>query len=136
GILIPVSVNVDLMQMKQPDFYKKILRLMARYPDVPPHLLEIEILETTSAEDFPNLREVLDSLHGLGVSLSIDDFGTGYSSLSYLKKIPFDTLKIDQSFVISMLENRENLAIIESISSLARIFGRNVVAEGMEKMSY
>ena len=136
GILIPVSVNVDLLQIKQPDFYQKLLGLLRRYPDVPPHLLEIEILETTSVEDFPNLRGVLDELHELGVRLSIDDFGTGYSSLSYLKHIPFDTLKIDQSFVIGMLENRENLAIIESISSLAKIFGRTVVAEGMEKMSY
>ena len=136
GILIPVSVNVDLLQIKQPDFHQKFVRLLHRYPDIPPHLLEIEILETTSAEDVPNLREVLDGLHELGIRLSIDDFGTGYSSLSYLKHIPFDTLKIDQSFVIGMLENRENLAIIESISSLAKIFGRNVVAEGMEQMSY
>jgi diguanylate cyclase (GGDEF)-like protein len=136
GILIPVSVNVDLLQIKQPDFHQKFVRLLHRYPDISPHLLEIEILETTSAEDFPNLREVLDGLHELGIRLSIDDFGTGYSSLSYLKHIPFDTLKIDQSFVIGMLENRENLAIIESISSLAKIFGRNVVAEGMEQMSY
>jgi len=135
-ISLPVSVNVDLLQIKKPDFHQKLTRLMERYPEIPPHLLELEILETTAAEGFPNLRKVLEGLHRLGVRLAIDDFGTGYSSLSYLKHLPFDTLKIDQSFVIGMLENRENLAIIESIASLARIFGRNVVAEGMEDATY
>lgn len=136
GISIPISVNVDLLQIKRSDFHQKLAHLFERFADVPPHLLEIEILETTAAEGFSKLREVLDELHRMGVRFSLDDFGTGYSSLAYLKHLPIDTLKIDQSFVIGMLDNRENLAIIESIASLARIFGRNVIAEGMEEGEY
>jgi diguanylate cyclase (GGDEF)-like protein len=136
GISIPISVNVDLLQIKRSDFNQKLARLFERFADVSPHLLEMEILETTAAEGFSNLREVLDELHRMGVRFALDDFGTGYSSLAYLKHLPIDTLKIDQSFVIGMLDNRENLAIIESIASLARIFGRNVIAEGMEERGY
>jgi diguanylate cyclase (GGDEF)-like protein len=136
GIVLSVSVNVDLLQIKKSDFRDKLVRLLDRYPEIPPHLLEIEILETTAAEGFSNLREILEDLHRLGIRFALDDFGTGYSSLAYLKHLPIDTLKIDQGFVIGMLDNRENLAIIESIASLGRIFGRNVIAEGMEEGSY
>ncbi len=136
GLHLSMSVNVELLQLRKPDFVARLETLLSRYPSVPRHLLELEIVETSTAEDFPGLPEVLHQLHSLGVRLAIDDFGTGYSSLSYLKNLPVDILKIDQGFVIGMRNNRENLAIIESIVSLARIFGRGVVAEGMEEMEY
>ena len=136
GITLSMSVNVDLLQLRKPDFLSGLSKLLKQYAGIPPRLLELEILETSTAEDFPNLPEILSEIHKMGVRLAIDDFGTGYSSLAYLKHLPVDTLKIDQGFVIGMRNNRENLAIIESIVSLSRIFGRGVVAEGMEEMEY
>lgn len=136
GITLSMSVNVDLLQLRKPDFVYRLSNLLKQYSWLPPRLLELEILETSTAEDFPNLPDILSEIHDMGVRLAIDDFGTGYSSLAYLKHLPVDTLKIDRGFVIGMRSNRENLAIIESIVSLSRIFGRVVVAEGMEEMEY
>ncbi len=136
GITLSMCVNVDLLQLRKADFVSRLSKILGEHPSVPHRLLELEIIETSTAESVPNLPEILSDIHAMGVRLAIDDFGTGYSSLAYLKHLPVDTLKIDQGFVIGMRNNRENLAIIESIVSLARIFGRSVVAEGMEEMEY
>ncbi len=136
GITLSMCVNVDLLQLRKADFVSRLSKILGEHPSVPPRLLELEIIETSTAENFPTLPEILSDIHAMGVRLAIDDFGTGYSSLAYLKHLPVDTLKIDQGFVIGMRSNRENLAIIESIVSLSRIFGRSVVAEGMEEMEY
>ncbi|MHB8422929.1 MAG: putative bifunctional diguanylate cyclase/phosphodiesterase [Leptospirales bacterium] len=133
---LPVSVNVDVLQLKKPEFLGKLKDALLAYPEVPPQFLELEILETTAMGDFPEIRALFDTIHREGVGLSLDDFGTGYSSLAYLKNLPFDTLKIDRSFVMDMIRHREDLAIIESVSSLANIFDRKVIAEGMERPEY
>lgn len=110
----------------------KLEALLARHPDVPAHLLELEILESVAQRDINQVRSVILQGQKLGVGFALDDFGTGYSSLNYLKQLPADTLKIDQSFVRDMLEDEEDLALVKAIIGLAKVFGRKVVAEGVE----
>ncbi len=83
-------------------------------------------------ENAEHTISVLNRLKALGVQLSIDDFGTGYSSLSYLHRLPFDTLKIDRSFVIAVGENGEDSEILQTIISLAKNLKKKVIAEGIE----
>jgi EAL domain-containing protein (putative c-di-GMP-specific phosphodiesterase class I) len=76
--------------------------------------------------------DVVDRLHELGIGLAIDDFGTGYSSLAYLKKLPVDEIKVDKSFVMSMMDNENDAVIVRSTIDLGRNLGLRVVAEGVE----
>ena len=82
--------------------------------------------------DTPEIMETLNELHAMGIGLSIDDFGTGYSSLSYLQRYPFDTLKIDKSFVDGLSENSENAALVAGIISMSHAMGLKVICEGVE----
>ena len=94
--------------------------------------LHLEITESVVMENTDNAIAMLKELRALGVKLSIDDFGTGYSSLSYLHRFPFDTLKIDRSFVGRMEEQTDNVEIVKTIMVLAHNLGMDVVAEGVE----
>ena len=78
------------------------------------------------------VQKIIADCHSLGVSFSLDDFGTGYSSLTYLRRLPVDTLKIDQSFVRDMLDDAGNLSIVKGVIGLAVAFNRIVIAEGVE----
>jgi EAL domain-containing protein (putative c-di-GMP-specific phosphodiesterase class I) len=97
-----------------------------------PHLLSLEITETTIMADAEAAAETLRAIRALGVRLAIDDFGTGYSSLTYLRRFPVETLKIDRSFVAGIGRDREDEAIVDMVLSLARALGLQVVAEGVE----
>jgi EAL domain-containing protein (putative c-di-GMP-specific phosphodiesterase class I) len=99
---------------------------------IPAHCLELEVLETSALEDITQVSEVMQACRALGVRFALDDFGTGYSSLTYLKRLPADMIKIDQSFVRDMLEDTEDRAIVEGVVGLARVFRREVIAEGVE----
>jgi EAL domain-containing protein (putative c-di-GMP-specific phosphodiesterase class I) len=92
----------------------------------------LEITESAAMENADRTIEILNRLKELGVMLSIDDFGTGYSSLSHLHRLPFDTLKIDRSFVYSVGEKGENSEILQTIISLAKNLKMRVIAEGIE----
>jgi EAL domain-containing protein (putative c-di-GMP-specific phosphodiesterase class I) len=94
--------------------------------------LHLELTESVVMESIETATDLLHRLRALGVALSIDDFGTGYSSLNYLHNFPLDTLKIDRSFVSQMAGNNEKTEIVQTIVTLARSLGMNVVAEGIE----
>jgi diguanylate cyclase (GGDEF)-like protein len=99
---------------------------------VSPGSLKLEITESAAMENVEQTIRMLSSLKSLGVQLSIDDFGTGYSSLSYLHRLPFDTIKIDRSFVNLVGERGEDSGILETIISLAKSLRMRVIAEGIE----
>ncbi|MCO6511424.1 MAG: bifunctional diguanylate cyclase/phosphodiesterase [Aridibacter famidurans] len=99
---------------------------------LPARCLKLEITESTAMENAERTIETLNEVSNLGVKLSIDDFGTGYSSLSYLHRLPFDTLKIDRSFVLNVGENGEDSGILQTIVSLTKNLKKEVVAEGIE----
>jgi diguanylate cyclase (GGDEF)-like protein len=131
GLDLRISVNVAARQIQHPRFLEVIRGALSRHPSVAPDHLELEILETTALEDVGVVQGVMARCREMGVRFCLDDFGTGYSSLSYLKKLPVDVVKIDQGFVRGMLEDREDLAIVQGILSMAKIFRKEVVAEGV-----
>jgi len=133
---LSVSVNIAARHFQHIDFVSRLRAILAEHPEVPPERLELEILEHAALSDLGAMRGVMSACQALGVRFAIDDFGTGYSSLTYLKQLPAETLKIDRSFVRTMLEDKENLAIIEGVIGLARIFGRQVIAEGVESAEH
>jgi diguanylate cyclase (GGDEF)-like protein/PAS domain S-box-containing protein len=132
GLHIPVSVNVGALQLQQADFVQRMQALLQSHPQVQTGDLQIEILETSTLQDMPQVTATIASCKGLGIDFALDDFGTGYSSLTYLRQLPVAVLKIDQSFVRGMLENPEDQAILRGVLGLARAFGREVIAEGVE----
>ena len=131
GIQIPVSVNVSARSFQNPRLLEKI-EWALQEADVPGDCLEIEITEATLMQDLDRATDVLTRLSESGVSIAIDDFGTGYSSLSYLKRLPIHTLKIDQSFIIDVAFDQQDVAIVRSIIDLGHNLGYKVVAEGVE----
>jgi EAL domain-containing protein (putative c-di-GMP-specific phosphodiesterase class I) len=94
--------------------------------------LQVEVLETAALEDIPRVSDTIERCRRIGVSFALDDFGTGYSSLSYLGRLPVDTLKIDQSFIRDMLQDKGDRAIVQGVIALAKAFDRRIVAEGVE----
>jgi len=136
GLSIPVSVNVSAAHLEEDDFVSKLKAALERHPSVPRFSLEIEILETTALSDFEHTSQLIEECIELGVGFAIDDFGTGYSSLSYVKKLPVNTLKIDKSFVIDMLNQPDDQAIIEGVVGFTRAFQREVIAEGVESVEH
>ncbi|MEW8429946.1 MAG: EAL domain-containing protein, partial [gamma proteobacterium symbiont of Ctena orbiculata] len=136
GIALPVSVNVDAMQLDQADFIDNLRAALARHPQVQPGDLELEVLETSALEDITRVSQIMRDVQALGVGFALDDFGTGYSSLTYLKRLPIQTLKIDQSFVHDMLDDPEDLTILDGTLSLAISFRRQVIAEGVESEAH
>jgi EAL domain-containing protein (putative c-di-GMP-specific phosphodiesterase class I) len=98
--------------------------------------IEYEITETLSMTNMTNTLRILTELNEIGVSIAIDDFGTGHSSLAYLKKFPINTLKIDRSFVVDIIDDDEDRIIVQTIISMAHSLGFNTVAEGVETMQH
>lgn len=132
GLSMELSINISARHLQASDFAWKLKRKMLRHPHVPKGSLQVEVLETAALEDIPKVSDTIERCHKIGVSFALDDFGTGYSSLSYLGRLPVDTLKIDQSFIRDMLEDKGDRAIVQGVIALARAFDRRIVAEGVE----
>ncbi len=136
GVDLPISVNISAYQLQQANFIKRLSTLLAAHPEVDPHYLELEILESSVLSDISQVFDTMNVCHELGVHFSLDDFGTGYSSLTHIKRLPAYLIKIDQSFVRDMLEDIDDLAIVESVVGLAKTFKREVIAEGVETIEH
>ena len=130
-----VSINLSARQFQDTDLVPLIKRLITKYK-LNPALLEFEITESISMSNIADNLIIMSELKALGVALAIDDFGTGYSSLAYLKQFPVDTIKIDKSFVMDMLEDKDDKVIVSTIISMAKALGLKTVAEGVESKAH
>ena len=126
-----LSLNVSAVQCKKRGFIDCLLQILEKY-DVSPDEIEIEVTETILIDDFDYISERLGELKKTGVRISLDDFGTGFSSLSYLKGLPIDTLKIDKTFVDTLLTDKNTKIITESIIYMVKRLGYETIAEGVE----
>jgi len=128
---ISVSVNASTRQLYEPEFVEKIPMVLQQTGIDPKHI-HLEITETLLMEN-PELATItLNKIKEMGIKLIIDDFGTGYSSLSYLHRFPIQTLKIDRTFVLTMLESPGSMEIVRAVAGLAHNLGIEIVAEGVE----
>tara|TARA_R110002153_G_scaffold61065_2_gene164863 strand:+ start:12510 stop:15125 length:2616 start_codon:yes stop_codon:yes gene_type:complete len=130
------SVNIAAVQLQQPDFTQRLTTLLTAHPNVLPSYLELEVLETSALDDVNHVSTIMHACMALGVSFALDDFGTGYSSLTYLRRLPANLIKIDQSFVRDMLIDADDLAIVKGVIALAKLFNREVIAEGVETIEH
>ena len=128
---LTISVNASAREFRHPQFVSLVLAVLEK-EGADPRQLKLEITESLLLHDLQDTIAKMAELRSYGVALSLDDFGTGYSSLSYLKRLPFDQLKIDQSFVRGVLTDPHDAAVACTIIQLARSFGLTVVAEGVE----
>lgn len=132
GLDIPrVAVNLSPVQLHHHSL-EAVIKQALSDAGLPASALELELTESSLIEDTEQVLATLISLKSYGIKLSIDDFGTGYSSLAYLRRLPVDTLKIDQSFVRGMTSAADGHAIVEAIIQMARSLGLETLAEGIE----
>jgi c-di-GMP-specific phosphodiesterase len=125
------SVNLSTGEIERDGLVEDVARIRAE-TGLPPGALKLEVTESDIMRDPARCAEVLKSLREAGASLALDDFGTGFSSLSYLARLPFDTLKIDRYFVLTMGQDEGSAKIVKSVVNLGRDLALEVVAEGVE----
>ncbi len=128
---ITLSINISAIQYRRPDFVSKVINIVRKY-NMPTEELELEITESVLIDDSALVIEKMEALRDFGIKVSIDDFGTGYSSLSYLKGLPVDTIKIDKSFIDTVLNDNPSKVITETIISMSKKLGYEIIAEGVE----
>jgi len=137
GFAIDLSINISAYHLQSRGFVQKLKDSAERLGATDClRRLQIEVLETAALEDIAKIGALIQACRELGVGFALDDFGTGYSSLTYLSKLDVDTLKIDQSFVRDMLEDKGDHAVVHGIIALARAFDMSIVAEGVESEAH
>jgi diguanylate cyclase (GGDEF)-like protein len=131
GVFVPVAVNLSARSLLDVELPTQVAKVLGKW-NVPPEQLTLEITESSwMADSIPSIG-VLQRLSDVGVRLSVDDFGTGYSSLSHLKRLPINEIKVDRSFVTSMMSEPNDAMIVRATVELGRNLGLQVVAEGVE----
>ncbi len=128
---ISISVNVSAVQFRRNSLLRSVQKALAE-TGLPPSRLVLEIVESVVLQKSSRVLETLDRLHQLGVGIAMDDFGTGYSSLSYLRMFPFDTIKLDRSFVLDAPDSDESVGIIRAVAMLGKCLNLKLIAEGVE----
>ena len=128
---LTLSVNISPVQLRDPWFAQRILKLLVE-ANFPPSRLDIEITESCLHENIGVVRSLVTSLKNQGITISLDDFGTGYSSLAQLQTLPFDRIKIDRSFISTLASNKESSTIVQAIASLGEGMNMPMTAEGIE----
>jgi diguanylate cyclase (GGDEF)-like protein len=131
GIDLAVSINLSARNLLDPKLPGQVAEQL-KSAGVAPDWMTFEITESAIMADPAHALDILMRLHEMGIRFSIDDFGTGYSSLTYLKKLPVETIKIDKSFVINMIKNKDDAVIVRLTIDLAHNLGLKVIAEGVE----
>ncbi len=126
-----ISINISAIQLTENNFKDTLLHYVEINNLTPEHI-EIEITESVLIEDFESTISILEELRNRGFKVSLDDFGTGYSSLSYLRDIPIDTLKIDKSFVDTILLDDSTSIITDAVITMVKKLGLETIAEGVE----
>lgn len=126
-----ISINISAIQLREKNFKDTLLHYV-EINNLSPEHIEIEITESVLIEDFESTISILEELRNRGFKVSLDDFGTGYSSLSYLRDIPIDTLKIDKSFVDTILLDDSTSIITDAVITMVKKLGLETIAEGVE----
>jgi diguanylate cyclase (GGDEF)-like protein/PAS domain S-box-containing protein len=132
GMKIGIAVNVSPRQFRDPSFVQTVMQALEQ-SGLEPDQLELEITERLILDNTIETADILRELDQSGIRLSVDDFGTGYSALSYLKSYPFDTLKIDKSFVQDVTKENDDASLVRAIINMAHSLGLRVIAEGVEE---
>ena len=128
---VRMAINVSAIQLQRDNVPRLVERVLAA-TGIAGSRLTLELTESAVIADPDRIAQVMQALKSVGVTLAMDDFGTGYSNLANLQKLPIDVLKMDRSFVTGMLADRDKIAIVRAILSLAQAFGMKTTAEGVE----
>lgn len=128
---LKLAINISARQFHQPNFVDEV-RQIVKQSGAKPELLILELTENLVLDELPATLETMLALKGLGIRFSLDDFGTGYSSLSHLAHLPVDQLKIDRAFIQHLPENHSDALIVQTIVTIAKNFGLEIIAEGVE----
>ncbi len=131
GLAVPIGVNISVLQLQDVRFVERLRAALAR-TGCNPVAIELELTESAALTGADMVRTVTDIAKGVGVRIAIDDFGTGYSNLANLKRLPIETLKIDQTFVADLILSEDSRAIVNATIALAHNLNLRVVAEGVE----
>ncbi|MCH5275629.1 MAG: EAL domain-containing protein [Lachnospiraceae bacterium] len=126
-----VNVNLSVVQLLQPDIVESVKEVLEE-TGIKPNNLTLEVTESLAINDMGRMKEILGGIKALGVRIALDDFGTGYSSLNHIREIPFDVIKVDQSFVKDLAEDAYSQSFIKMVAELAETIGVSICVEGIE----